>query len=139
MKTYLVKNSAAPFGYSLEVIDDNGNVSTLEITGNDPKNPKVLHLPENPSNRQWITPKGEERQELQFKATRTLTPRTSEAQPKMSKSSKGWEEFLTDEEKEIIEKLKSKALKRKEVADLRKAIEAQNELLAKLEADEEGE
>lgn len=32
-----------------------GDVTHIEITGRDPKNENVLHLPENPSNRQWLS------------------------------------------------------------------------------------
>lgn len=31
------------------------DITHIEITGRDPKNNNILHLPENPSNRQWLS------------------------------------------------------------------------------------
>lgn len=32
-----------------------GDITHIEITDRDPKNENILHLPENPSNRQWLS------------------------------------------------------------------------------------
>lgn len=120
--------------YRLVIIDDNNQVvNDSVIEGRDPKDPSILKLPENPSNRKWLSMKKVDmslNQELvlDYKESRTLnTHRTSG----VVKTSKSDIEYLTDEEKAVYLDLIKKIQDRKE----RSKIEAQiAQLKAQLES-----
>lgn len=124
MKTYLVRNTQSTYGYQLKVVDDEGNTTFLDPIGRDPNTKNGLKLPDNPSNRKWISPKPDvEEQEIPYKESKHFGQRTT-VKTATPTTSKGWTEHLTDEEKAIIEEIKTKALKRKEIADIKAKIEA---------------
>lgn len=138
MKTQLVKNTNTPLGYELHVINDDGEVQVLSITEYDKNNPKVLKLPENPSNRKWITPKGDDVQELEYKATKVLGPKSSSTtKSTASAPTKQWYEYLSNEDKAEALKLIDKAAKLKKVADIKAQKAALEALLEELEKSEE--
>jgi hypothetical protein len=103
-------------------MDDNGNV--VQLT---PNEDNYLKLPENSCKRQWVSGSKVEKAPGQcvdygtdVKEARVLGPKTSST-PKTS--TKGWMEYLTDEEKTIIEEIKAKAEKRAKKAQLIAQIE----------------
>ena len=112
MKTYIIKNTEAKTGYSIVTKEDDGRiVDTMLIDEYDPNNPKSLKLPENPSNRKYFSiEKIGDGIELTYKESKTFGPRGS---------GKKIEDYLTAEEKKIIEEIYSKAKKRKEEEDKR--------------------
>lgn len=120
--------------YRLVIIDDNNQVvNDSVIEGRDPKDPSILKLPENPSNRKWLSMKKVDmslNQELvlDYKETRTLNTHHTTG---VVKSSKNDIEYLTDEEKVIYQDLMNKIQARKE----RKKLEDQ---IAQLKAQLEG-
>lgn len=119
--------------YRLVIIDDNNQVvNDSVIEGRDPKDPSILKLPENPSNRKWLSMKKVDmslNQELvlDYKESRTLNTHNTG----VVKSSKNDIEYLTEEEKVVYLDLMSKIQARKE----RKKIEDQ---IAQLKAQLEG-
>lgn len=120
--------------YRLVIIDDNNQVvNDSVIEGRDPKDPSILKLPENPSNRKWLSMKKVDmslNQELvlDYKESRTLNTHHTSGVVKTSKSDI---EYLTDEEREVYLGLMKKIQDRKE----RSKIEAQiAQLKAQLES-----
>lgn len=120
--------------YRLVIIDDNNQVvNDSVIEGRDPKDPSILKLPENPSNRKWLSMKKVDmslNQELvlDYKESRTLNTHRTGGVVKTSKSDI---EYLTDEEREVYLGLMKKIQDRKE----RSKIEAQiAQLKAQLES-----
>lgn len=124
MRTLLIKKAGTKLGYALKVVNDDGTETVTEITATDPKNPKVLKLPDNPANRKWITPKGDEVQELEYKESKSFGPRTNSGTTPTTSTKVDWTEYLDDEDKKTVEALKEKALNRKKVADLKAAIDS---------------
>ena len=140
MRPYLVKQADTKLGYVLKVVSADGTETVTEITATDPKNPKVLKLPDNPATRKWITPKGDEVQELEYKATKTLAPRTNTGAQAPKATNDVWVTYLDEADQEIVNKLKEKALNRKKVADLKAAKAELERQRAELEgADDEDE
>lgn len=116
-------------------MDDNGNV--VELT---PNEDYYLKLPSNSCNRQWVSGAKVEKAPGQcvdygteVKEARVLGPKTSTT-PKAS--TKGWMEYLTDDEKVIFDELKAKAEKRAKKAQLMAQIEQWQKEMAEL-GDEE--
>lgn len=103
MKTYITTSTTSTTGYA---IVDNG--VTTDINATDPKNERILKLPENSSNRKWYSAdkvdKGQV--ELTFKASVKLGSKH------MKPSKEDWTMYLTDEEKDELEALKEQATKR---------------------------
>lgn len=133
MKTYITRNTEAKFGYQI-VFDDKAH-EILDIVDDG----KTLKLPENPSNRKYFSIAKVEAAggtiELTYKESKTFGPRTNESStPKTS--TKGWTEYLTDEEKAIFDELKAKAEKRAKKAQLKAQIEQWQKEMAEL-GDEE--
>lgn len=131
MKTYLVSNPNAQFGYQVEVVNDDGTTEVMDVLNIQPNG--SLHLPENPSNRQYMMPKAVDkangRLELTYKATRTLGSRKA-GTSKTPTPKSSWVDVLTDDERQLYDELKAKAEKRL----ARKAIEDEIAALkAKLE------
>jgi hypothetical protein len=93
-------------------------------------------LPENPCNRKYFNSKKVDKAngsiELTYKESKTFGPRDPNATPKAP--TKGWVEYLTDEEKALYEQLKAKAESRAKVAALKAQIAADQARLAELEA-----
>lgn len=128
MRTLLIKKEGTKLGYALKVVNNDGTETITEITATDPKNPKVLKLPDNPANRKWITPRGDDVQELEYKESKSFGPRTTTGATTtgatITTSTRfDWTEYLDDEDKKTIKALKEKALNRKKVADLKAAID----------------
>ena len=80
---------------------------TVEITERDPKNDAILKLPENSSNRKWLSEekikKAGGKFELTYKASKHFD-KTSKTTTKAD-----WLEFLAEEERETYEELKASA------------------------------
>lgn len=116
-------------------MDDNGNVVELV-----PNEDNYLKLPENSCKRQWVSGSKVEKAPGQcvdygteVKEARVLGPKTSST-PKVS--TKGWMEYLTDEEKALYEELKVKAERRMKIAQLKAQKAEWERQLAELEAQE---
>ena len=133
MKTYITRNPESKFGY--QVLFDDKILDVLDIVDDG----KTLKLPENPSNRKYFSIKKVEESngtiELTYKESKTFGPRTNTSTtPKVS--TKGWMEYLTDEEKTILDEIKTKAERRAEKAKLLAQIEADKARIEELEAQE---
>lgn len=130
MKTIITTNPASQFGYQITFDGQTHDVLGIVDDG------KTLKLPENPSNRKYYAIKkvieAGGTVELTYKETKTFGPRDPNTTPKAP--TKGWTEFLTDEEKALYEELKAKAEYRAKVAQLKAQIEADQARLAELEA-----
>lgn len=107
-------------------MEDNGNIVDLtdhimvdKKTGRD-----VIKLPENSANRQWIMADKvtEEGVELSYKETRTIGVRGS---------SKKLQDYMTDEEKQIVADIMAKCQERKD-ADKPTPMTAEDKLRAKI-------
>ena len=137
MKTYITTNPSTPTGYEVQVVHEDGHIDATPIVEL-VDDGRTLKLPANPSNRKYYNLKkvmsSEGPVELTYKETRTLgntsTPTTTKA------PTKGWVEYLTDEEKVIYDELKAKAEYRAQVAALKAQIAADQKRLAELEAQE---
>lgn len=133
MKTFITPNAN---GYELRIINDDGSVfSTTPLT-------KITHdgksyiLPENPANRQyWALSRLDGKEvELTYKESKTFGPRTNNAGATPKVATKGWYEYLTDEEKAIYDGLKVKAERRAQIAHLKAQKAEWERQLAELEA-----
>ena len=104
-KTFINPNAKAKTGYAIVIKDDNKVVDTILIEEYDPSNPKSLKLPENPSNRKYFSiEKIGTGIELTYKESKTLGPRGS---------SKKLEDYMTDEEKKLVEEIMNRCKERK--------------------------
>lgn len=104
-KTFINPNAKAKTGYAIVIKEDNKVVKTVLIEEYDPNNAKSLKLPENPSNRKYFSiEKIGTGIELTYKESKTLGPRGS---------SKKLEDYMTDEEKKIVEEIMNKCKERK--------------------------
>lgn len=127
MKVFVRKNNVAKLGYELVIKSDDGNEQILEITSTDPANDQILKLPENPSNRKWLSIKKiGEQLELEYKETKVFGPR-SEQTPR-----KGIEDWLNDEDKKLYKQLIEKAKKNREEATKRQPKTEKQRLLEKI-------
>lgn len=128
MSTFITTSANSKTGYKLVIKDGDKIVKTYEIDSTDPKNESILKLPENPSNRKWLSVKkvteagGE--LELTYKASIVLGERST--------SSK-LEDYMTEEEKKIIADIQAKAEARREEAK-KKAAEAKKDPVKKAKA-----
>jgi hypothetical protein len=139
MKVFVVKNSVAKLGYQVRVIAEDGSESLLDMLGVDAKNDKILHLPDNPSNRKWFSVNKMsdcDEYELTYKASRTLGPRVegSVATPK-----KDWAEYLEGEDKEMYLALIAKAKANREAQMSKTKVESKREALLRKLAEYEAE
>lgn len=136
MKTLVSLSTTSATGYELRIIRDDGSIDVLPIDKTYPNEPYTLVLPENPCNRKYFNSKKVDKAngsiELTYKESKTFGPRDPNATPKAP--TKGWVEYLTDEEKALYEQLKAKAESRAKVAALKAQIAADQARLAELEA-----
>lgn len=137
MKTYITTNPNTPTGYEVTVEHDDGRVEHLPIIKKEPDRETKgafdwYILPENPANRKMVNGKKiHDGMELNYRETRTQTNSTT---PKVS--TKGWVEYLTDEEKALYEELRVKAERRMKIAQLKAQKAEWERQLAELEAQE---
>ena len=135
MKVFIRQNVSTKTGYEIVSIDELGNENVQPIT-DITKDGKSYILPDNPSNRHFwaISRVQDEPVELTYKESKTFGPRDN-SQPR-----KKLEDYLTDEEKAIIEDLMNKAKARKEadkpkpLTEVEKAKIAAQKAQAKYEA-----
>ena len=130
MKVFIRQNVTTKTGYELVSIDELGNESVQPIT-DVTHDDKSYILPENPSNRKyWAKSRvGEEPVELTYKESKTFGPRGENSEPR-----KKLTDYLTEEEKAIMEGIWAKARERRE-ADKPKPLTEREKLerqLAKL-------
>ena len=137
MKT-IITTASTTTGYALVIRQDDGQEQIFPITKT-AREKKTgidwLVLPENPTNRKLLNParmKGINELELTYKESKTFGPRDPNATPKAP--TKGWVEYLTDEEKAIYDQLKAKAENRAKIAQLKAQMAADQARLAELEA-----
>lgn len=130
MKVFVRKNNVTKLGYELVIVQDDGQEVIKEITQTDPANDKIMKLPENPSNRKWLSMKKvvDNELELTYKASMTLGPR-GENIPRKDLS-----EYLEGEDKELYLKLVEKAKKNREEANRRPQLTEKEKLQRKIEA-----
>lgn len=118
MSTIITTSTTSTTGYKMLVTNEDGIVHEYDINATDPKNEAILKLPENPSNRKWLSSK----KVIDAGGTLELTYKESvkigERSPK-----KQLLDFLTEEElnamkqaEAYIEKMMSIARERKEEA-----------------------
>ena len=117
MKTYITKSETSKTGYAI-----NFDNQSIDINQTDPKNPSILKLPENPSNRKWysITKIEKGQTELTYKETRTIDRTNTSEKPTATRN---WTEYLTDEERQIIDEIKEKCSIRAKRDKIRRQIE----------------
>lgn len=125
MKTIIKSSIYSTTGYKIIIIDENEITTEIEINETDPKNEKILKLPENPSNRKWISidkiTKANGELELDYKPTRTIE----------NSSRKRLEDYLTEDERKTIEEIMNRAKERKE-ADKKPALSKKEKLEEKI-------
>lgn len=141
MKVYLTSNPNAELGYELKIVGDDGTESFQPVKGF--AKDGSIHLdPSNPSGREWVTKAKFDKGAVdgQFELIPREKKEQTEAKPKTAATtSKGLMEYLTEDERKIIEDLKAKAITRKKVQDLKSQIEELQKLLEKAEKTEETE
>lgn len=129
MKTIITTNPASQFGYQITFDGQTHDVLGIVDDG------KTLKLPENPSNRKYYAIKkvieAGGTVELTYKETKVFGPK-SESTTKTA--TKGWYEYLTDEEKEIYNELKAKAERRAQMDKIKAQIAALEAQLAEAQA-----
>ncbi len=117
MKTYITRNSNTETGFELKIVNNDGSEVFKSIKFSKPDKNGILWLvlPENPANRTYMAlPKAQkivDELELEYKETKVFGPRNG----------KKIEDYLTAEEKKIIEEIMDKAKARKE-ADVPKEL-----------------
>ena len=123
MKTIITKSETSKTGYAI-----NFDGKTIDINETDPNNPGSLKLPENPSNRKWYSIAKIEKglTELTYKETRTIDRTTTSEKPTATKN---WTEYLTDEERTIIDEIKQKCATRAKRDKILRQIEALKSIL----------
>ena len=134
-KVFIRKNENAKLGYELVIIDDFNNEIIKEISSTDPKNPEILKLPENPSNRKWfsINKIKENQIELSYKESKVFGPRNEKSEKsEKSNNLENMIEYLNDEEKILFLELLEKAKKEKKRQELLKIIEDTQKLIDEL-------
>lgn len=127
MKTTIIirKNAQTSTGY--ELVNGNGNVLPIESTYKG--EPNTLVLPENTANRKYCNSKkvdavGELTLEYKESKHYSVDPAKKTA-PK-----KGWEDYLDEDDKKVLEELKAKAEAKKK-AEKEAAEAAKNDPIAK--------
>lgn len=95
-----------------------GDTHTIEVTELDPNNPKSLKLPENPSNRKYLSI---ERIEKSPNQTYELTPKEARKNGPIERAPKKADrEYLSDEDKLIYDNLMTKIRDAKEAEKAQK-------------------
>ena len=124
MKTIITKSETSKTGYAI-----NFDGQSIDINETDPNNPGSLKLPENPSNRKWYSIAKIEKglTELTYKETRTINRTNTEGKP--TTTTKNWTEYLTDEERTIIDEIKQKCATRAKRDKILRQIEALKSIL----------
>jgi acyl-CoA-binding protein len=139
MKTTIRTSTTSTTGYEMVVITPEGIETVTSIDNFDPNNPKSLKLPENPSNRKYLSIAAIEKAggtlELTYKAPRTMT-KSDTPKVQTPKAIKGLEEYLEGDEKAEYLRLVDKAQKLAQIAALKASIAS---TLAEIEALENGE
>ena len=113
-------------------MNDNDNI--IDITNNiqlNPRNQYEIKLPQNSSNRKYISlSKFNDRDEiiLDYKESRTLDKSENKITSKPV-SRLNFEEFISDEDLEIYNQIKERALKRMRKFEIEKEIEVQKKIL----------
>ena len=127
MKVYLTSNPSTELGYELKIVADDGTETFQPIKGF--AKDGSIHLdPSNPSGREWVTrAKIEKAGGILELIPREKRAQKSESSPKTS--SKGWSQYLTEDELKVIQELKEKALKRMKADKIRSQIEALQAML----------
>ena len=137
MKTYITTNPSTPTGYEVQVVHEDGHIDATPIVEL-VDDGRTLKLPVNPSNRKYYNlekvKKAEGPVELTYKETRTLGNTSTPTTPKAP--TRGWMEYLTDEEKALYEELRVKAERRMKIAQLKAQKAEWERQLAELEAQE---
>lgn len=144
MKTTIRTSTTATTGYELVVITPEGIETVTGIDTLDPNNPNSLKLPDNPSNRKYLSKASIEKAggtlELTYKAPRTITksdtPKSDTPVAQTPKIIKGLEEYLEGDEKDEYLRLVGKAQKVAQIAALKASIAS---TLAEIEALENAE
>ena len=125
--TKIIRDESSKRNYTLIILEDDQIIEKKEIIDVDPKNEKILKLPENPSNRKWLSIDKIEKNGgelvLEYKESIKLGERTS---------SKKLEDYLTDEEKKIIDDIMNKARERRE-EDKKKPMSKEDKIRAQIE------
>lgn len=131
MRTFITPNEN---GYELRILNDDGTVFSTTPLTNITHDGKSYILPDNPANRHyWALSRLDGKEvELTYKESKTFGPRTTTDTPKTS--TKGWIEYLTEEEKALYDELKAKAEKRAKIAQLKAQKAEWERQLAELEA-----
>lgn len=134
MKTTIRTSNTSTTGYEMVVITSEGIETVTGIDTFDPNNPKSLKLPDNPSNRKYLSLATIEKAggtlELTYKAPRTLT-KSDAPKAQTPKIIKGLEEYLEGDEKAEYLRLVDKAQKVAQIAALKASIAS---TLAEIEA-----
>ena len=108
-----------------------GDTRTVEVTELDPNNPKSLKLPDNPSNRKYISMDKIDKApgqvlELTYKESVHIDRKPTDKKPDI--------EYLTDEEKAVYQSLMDKIKERKQAEkDKNKALSDREKLAKKIE------
>lgn len=127
MKTYITTSTTSTTGYEIVTKDEDNAIVEVKHIESIVDDGKTLKLPENPSNRKYFSIEkvkaNNDTIELTYKESVKLGERTS---------SKKLEDYLTDEEKKIIEDIMNKARERKE-ADKKKPATKEDKIRAQIE------
>lgn len=109
MKTFIKTSTQSKTGYELVIRDEQGNESTILIQDKPKNEPFTLILPENPSNRKYFNSNKVDKAggiiELTYKQSITIGAK--------SESRKSWQDYLTEEEKQIIDNIRQNCEDRK--------------------------
>lgn len=130
MKTYLTNNPDTELGYELICVADDGTTTHHPEYVKELNKDNYFHLdPSNPSGREWVAKsrfdKANGNLELVSREKRTLTTKSTTQTP----TSKGWTQYLTEDELKVIQELKEKAIKRMKANKIRTQIEALQKML----------
>lgn len=133
MKYFITPNAASKHGYDF-IIDNDGERTAIELTRKTTDG--YIHLPEayhetlNRKLLKFTDFEGKGEYEITRREGRTISQ--SNTTPKTP--TKGWVEYLTDEEKALYEQLKAKAEKRAQAAKLKAQIAALEAQLTEAQA-----
>ena len=118
--------------YYLIIKDENGVIENqIELVDKDPNNENSLSLPENPSNRKYVSMKKVDKSpnqelELGYKESVHIERKSTERKSDI--------EYLTDEEKSIYKDLMDKIKERKQMEkEKNKVISDRDKLIKKIE------
>ena len=118
--------------YYINITDpSSGDTRTVEVTELDPNNPKSLKLPDNPSNRKYLSMDKVDKApgqvlELTYKESAHIDRKPTDKKSDI--------EYLTDEEKSIYQDLMDKIKERKQMEkEKNKALSDREKLAKKIE------